>query len=229
MSTHLHHLLVVLPALIAAACSCPNVPLDPLPTGGDSNDPIIDDSDPDTNPFDSDDPPDDSDPPDQPVEGSNQLMNGGFEQGEGSFTGVGYGWETVDGSTHVEDWLDYHTPYAGTAAQCVTGGWSAAAIQQISREGTITPGVTYRLRAMVRAQDTSSGHGGYLLGLRWYTGDTYVSEVQMVQPHGITYDWTSIVIDAQAPVDVDRASAYLASYTDGIACYDEVVLTDLTQ
>lgn len=222
-------LLVLLPALLAAGCSCPNTPLDPLPTGGDSNDPVIDDSLPDTNPWDSDDPPDDTEPPDDLVEGSNQLMNGGFEQGEGGFTGVGYGWETVDGASHSEDWLDYHTPYSGTAAQCVTGSWSAAAIHQVSREGTVTPGGMYRVRAMVRSQHASSGHGWYLLGLRWYAGDTATDEVQMAQPHAITYDWTQIVIDAQAPAGVDRAAAYLAAYTDGIACYDDVVLTDLSR
>ncbi len=219
-------LLSLVPVLLAAGCSCPNLPLDPLPSGDDSSDPVIDDTE-ETNPFDSDPPTDDTEEPQDLQEGSNQLMNGGFEQGEGSYTGVGYGWETTDGASHGEDWLDYHTPYAGTAAQCITGGWSVAAIQQLSREGTVTPGLTYRLRAMVRAQDMTSGHGTYLLGLRWYQGETYISEVQMVPPHGITYDWTQIVIDAVAPADVDRAAAYLAAYTDGIACYDDVVLTDL--
>jgi hypothetical protein len=215
-------------ALFAAGCSCPNLPLDPVPVLGDS-DPLIDDSQPETNPWDSDDPPDDSEPDTtEPVEGSNQLMNGGFEQGEGAFSGVGYGWETADGSSHGETYLDYHTPYAGTAAQCITGSWSAAAVQQITREGTIQEGTLYRLRAMVRSQSAHSGHGWYLLGLRWYQGETYVDEVQMVQPKTITYDWTQISIDAPAPVGVDRASAYLAAYTDGTACYDEVVLTDLS-
>ncbi len=225
-----HHLPIALLTALAAGCSCPNVPLDPLPTGGDSDEPPLD-SEPETNPWDSDDtPPDDSEPDTtEPQEGSNQLMNGGFEQGEGSFSGVGYGWETADGASHGEDYLDYHTPYAGTAAQCITGGWSAAAIQQITREGTVSPGTTYRVRAMVRAQHMSSGHGWYLLGLRWYSGDSYVSEVQMTQPHAITYDWTQVVVDAVAPDGVDRAAAYLASYTDGIACYDDVVLTDLSK
>lgn len=217
-------------ALLAAGCSCPNVPLDPLPTGGDSSDPIIGDSEPETDPFDSDDPPDDSEPDTtDPTEGSNQLMNGGFEQGEGSHAGVGYGWETADGSDHGENWLDYHTPYAGTAAQCINASWSAAAIQQITREGTVTPGVTYRLRAMVRSQDAASTDAWYLLGIRWYNGESYVDEVRMRQPKALVYDWSPIVIDAVAPTGVDRASAYLAAYSDGVTCYDDVVLTDLSR
>lgn len=213
---------------LAAGCSCPNLPLDPVPVADDSE-PVVDDSEPETNPFDSDNPhPDDTEETQEPQEGSNQLMNGGFEQGEGGFTGVGYGWETTDGANHGEDYLDYHTPYAGTAAQCVSGSWSAAAIQQITRDGTVTPGETYRLRAMVRSQNATSGHGWYLLGLRWYQGETYLDEVRMVQPKALTYDWTAIAIDAQAPAGSDRAAAYLAAYTDGIACYDEVVLTHLT-
>ena len=219
--------IALIPALLAAGCSCPNVPLDPLPTGGDSS-VTIDDSNPETDPFDSDDPPDDSEPPDEPVEGSNQLMNGGFEQGEGAYSGVGYGWETVDGGSHGEDYLDYHTPYSGTASQCVTGSWSAAAIQQLTREGTVTEGKVYRVRAMVRAQGMSSGHGWYLLGLRWYSGEAFMEEVQMTNPHVLTYDWTQIVIDAPAPAGADRAAAYLAAYTDGVACYDDAVLTELT-
>jgi hypothetical protein len=218
---------LLVPALLAVGCSCPNVPLGPLPVGGDTSG-SLDDSTPETNPFESDEPTDDTEPPDEPVEGSNQLMNGGFEQGEGAYSGVGYGWETVDGSTHGEDYLDYHTPYSGTASQCIGGSWSAAAIQQLTRDGTVSPGSVYRVRAMVRAQGMSSGHGWYLLGLRWYQGETYLSEVQMTNPHVITYDWTQIVIDAQAPAGADRAAAYLAAYTDGTACYDDVVFTDLS-
>ncbi len=218
--------IALLSAVLVAGCSCPNVPLDPLPSGGDSG-PL--DSGPETNPWDSDDspPPDDTEETQQPTEGSNQLMNGGFEQGEGSYTGVGYGWETTDGASHSENWLDYHTPYAGTAAQCISGGWSAAAVQQITREGTVTPGTEYRLRAMVRLQHSSSHHGWYVLGLRWYSGDSYVSEVQMNPSKELSYDWTGFRIDTVAPDGVDSAAAYLASYTDGIVCYDEVVLAEL--
>ena len=218
---------VLILALWAAGCSCPNTPLDPLPSIEDTR-ASTDDSEPETNPFDSDDPPDETEPPDDPMEGPNQLMNGGFEQGEGTYAGVGYGWETVDGATHGEDYLDYHTPYSGTASQCISGSWSAAAIQQLTRDGTVTEGMVYRVRAQVRAQGMTSGHGWYLLGLRWYQGDTYLDEVQMDQPKAITYDWTEIVVDATAPAGADRAGAYLAAYADGTACYDDVVLTELS-
>ena len=81
---------------------------------------------------------------------------------------------------------------------------------------------------MVRQQDASSSHGWYMLGLRWYTGETYVSEVQMLEPKLINYDWVQILIDVQAPTGVDRGAAYLAAYTDGTSCYDDVVFAELT-
>lgn len=217
---------VLVAALMAASCSCPNLPLDPLPQVGDSSETNPFDSS-STNPWHSDEPPDDTEAQ-GPAEGSNMLMNGGFEQGEGEYSGVGYGWETNDGASHGENWFDGHTPYSGSSAQCISASWSAAAIRQISRDATVTPGSYYRLRAMVRQQDAVSGHGWYLLGLRWYSGESYVSEVQMVNPHVLNYDWTQIVIEAQAPDGVDRGAAYLAAYTDGTSCYDDVVFAELT-
>ena len=92
--------------LVAAGCSCPNNPLDPLPELEDTN-PLTSDSET-TNPWDSDDVPDDTEPQ-GPTEGANLLMNSGFEQGEGDYTGVGYGWETNDGAVHGENWFDYHS------------------------------------------------------------------------------------------------------------------------
>jgi hypothetical protein len=220
------HMPALLLSLLAAGCSCPNVPLDPLPSGDDTSaNPL--DSDPETNPWDSDVEPQDSEPDDTIQEGTNQLMNGGFEQGEGNYTGVGYGWETVDGASHGENWLEQHTPFSGNASQCIGPSWSAAAIHQLTRENTVRAGDYYRLRAQVRVTAASSGHGWYVFGLRWYQDDTMLSEVQMLQPHSISYDWTPIVIDMQAPENANRASAYLAANTDGTTCYDELVFAQL--
>lgn len=163
-------------------------------------------------------------------EGPNLLLNGGFEEGEGSFPGVGLHWETNDAQAHPDnDFLDSSAFYAGTTSQKITthGSWDAGMIRQVSGYGTVVEGSTYRLRAMVRTQDMENPAAWYVLGLWWFANDSYVDEVKNDQPADNNYDWTQVVIEATAPPGVNRAAAILSAHYDGTAWYDEVVLAEV--
>jgi len=213
--------LASLPLLaFAVGCSC-----EPAPVG--------DDEDSEAPPGDSEttadsEPGQDSEPP-EPTEGPNLLLNGDFVQGEGAFPGVGLSWETNDAQPHDEDYLDYASPYSGAASQCIaTGGsWDVGALRQVSAYGSVEAGAWYRLRAMVRAQGVENPAGWYLLGLWWFQDDSWLGEVKMEQPDQVVYDWSAVVIEAEAPAGAARAAAFLTAHTDGTACYDELVLARL--
>jgi len=183
-----------------------------------------------TTPGDDDAGDDDTGDDDTSDEGPNLLLNGGFEEGEGSFTGVGLHWETNDAQSHPDnDFLDGSISYAGSFSQKIAthGSWDAGMVRQVSGYGAVVEGRTYRLRAMVRTQDMENPAAWYVLGLWWFANDSYVDEVKNDQPAENDYDWTQLVIEATAPAGANRAAAILSAHYDGTAWYDEVVLAEV--
>ncbi len=165
-----------------------------------------------------------------PDEGPNLLLNGGFEEGEGAYPGVGLHWETNDAGAHPDnDALDTAVAYAGAASQRITidGAWDEGMIRQVTAYGSVSGGHVYRLRAMVRTEGMENPAAWYVLGLWWFDGDTWLAEVKNTEPPDVNYDWSELVIEAEAPANATRAAAVLSAHFDGTAWYDEVVLAEV--
>lgn len=171
----------------------------------------------------------DSEPDTGQNEGPNLLRNPGFEGGKGSMAGVAPDWTTTDGAAHKQDYLDNRTPYAEKQSQCIaTGGaWDQGAILQLVETDTVVAGARYRLRGMIRSESATSIESWYLLGLWWYQDGTFLSEERMEALESLNYDWSSASLEAVAPENANRAAAVLTAHTNGVACYDDLVLARL--
>jgi len=224
------HPVAVLLASVALILGCPSSGDDD--TAGDDDATAADDDqtgDDDTGDDDTGD--DDTADDDTSDEGPNLLLNPGFEDGEGAYPGVGLHWETNDAQPHPDnDSLDSAVAYQGSTSQRIDthGVWDAGMIRQVTGYGTVVEGRTYRLRAAVRTQDMANPAAWYVLGLWWFSNDTWLGEAKNEQPADINYDWTVLVVEEAAPPGANRAAAVLSAHYDGTAWYDDVVLAEVS-
>jgi len=164
------------------------------------------------------------------AEGPNLLLNPGFEEGEGTYPGVGLHWETNDAQPHPDnDSLDSAVAYEGITSQRIDthGSWDAGMIRQVSGYGTIVEGHTYRLRAAVRTEGMANPAAWYVLGLWWFSNETWLGEAKNEQPPDLNYDWIVLTIEEAAPPGANRAAAVLSAHYDATAWYDDVVLAEV--
>ena len=226
----------MIPCLLLALAGCAGGETagDDDSTAGDDDTAMPDDDtampDDDTGDDDSEGPDDDTGDDDTSDEGPNLLLNPGFEEGEGTYPGVGLHWETNDAQAHPDnDYLDAAIAYAGSTSQRIEthGQWDAGMIRQVSGYGTVVEGHTYRLRAAVRTDGMANPAAWYVLGVWWFSNETWLGEAKNEQPTDINYDWTVLVIEAVAPAGANRAAAILSAHYDGTAWYDDVVLAEV--
>ena len=234
MRFHLLAFLLVAAVLLESCGSSGATPDDDDITPGDDDSTLGDDDsteDDDSTPGDDDVQDDDTIGDDDTTdEGPNLLLNPGFEEGEGAYPGVGLHWETNDAQAHPDnDVLDSVVAYEGTTSQRIEthGEWDTGMVRQVSGYGTVVEGYTYRLRAAVRTLGMANPAAWYVLGLWWFSNDTWLGETKNEEPADINYDWTVLVIEEVAPPGTNRAAAILSAHYDGTAWYDEVVLAEV--
>ncbi|GMU24655.1 MAG: hypothetical protein AMXMBFR13_47290 [Phycisphaerae bacterium] len=171
--------------------------------------------------------------------GPNLIRNGGFEEGQGSFPGVGLHWETNDGFGHPEvNFLTTATKHSGAWSQYLKAHstWDLGMLRQVSGYNTVTPGRSYEIRAWVKTTNIVNCAGWYVFGVWWFNNDAVIGESKMPQPagcncprsDGCNHDWQEIVYAAVAPPGANRVAALLTRHTDGDAWYDDVSITEIT-
>lgn len=171
-----------------------------------------------------------SDSAPRPTGAPNLIVNGGFEEGESAvYPGVGRGWETNDGQAHPEICsLDRTIRRSGRRSQKLAahGEWDRGAVRQVTPYGSVQPGHTYRVTAWIRAEEVENPAGWYLLGLWWFSNDTWIGEMKMPKQDKLNFDWRRIEFEAVAPPTANRAAILLTRHTDGAAWYDDIELVD---
>ena len=157
--------------------------------------------------------------------GPNLILNGGFESGSSSYTGVGQHWETNDAKSHSANHsLDTTHKHGGATSQKIDtkGVWDHYPIRQVTNYGSVTPGRTYRLRAWVRSQGNTNPNSHYVIGIWWFYNDGKVGEKLNAKQPSTSYDWRQITVEAQAPAKANRLAAFLSAHYHGVVWYDDV-------
>lgn len=160
---------------------------------------------------------------------TNLIRNGGFEEGPGTYPGVGKYWETNDAQSHPAiTVLTPETRHSGGFSQWLKAHsqWDLGAVRQVTPYNSVTAGKTYRVQAWIRTANVANPAGWYVFGIWWFHGDTYLSDSKMPRQETNNYDWRPITWTAVAPAGADRLAVVLTRHTDGDAWYDDIYVAE---
>jgi hypothetical protein len=175
-------------------------------------------------------------PPDAGPEtfGPNLLVDPGFEDGLGQYSGVARSWETNDAQSHPSfDFLDSSNCHSGTFCQRVApmgAAWDSGILRQVTGYGSVTPGRTYELSGWVRTNGMVNSASWYVLGVWWFADDVEADpskDLKNPRPAQNNYGWTELKLRGVAPANANRAAAVLSGHFDGEAVYDDLRLREV--